>query len=401
MNLSRRSFLKGAAYAAGAAFGTRVLGGLRGGIEGVAKADGEAPALVIVYLRGGYNACFSSAGNLTGKFGVTASNVTALANGLIVDSATLGSLPDVAKTKMATIGVNHGLTDHDDNQMQKWWSKDNRSYVLRLAAAMGGDAPLKAAIVGDRRLPGARPPEANGTVTMQSVLDMEPTIAALGAAQSNERVPGRDVTAAVLERSAAMSKGLLERNKGSLVSLHEAYPTTSSVLRRPELRFSFPDLSSAYGLNGAMTVSSFASQIAAAELLVTAGANVVVAVDDDETWDSHGVPDSETDRNLMTTRIMPPLKTLVSRMMSDPQRNLVVAIFGDFARSLPDSDHQPNCAVTVMGKYVKAGSTGQVNASMAMPPNTPDIEGLWSYLAEVVKAPENPFGPNPHGLVLR
>src|SRR6185369_2709815 len=122
--------------------------------------------------------------------------------------------------------------------------------------------------------------------------------------------------------------------------------------------FSFDDLSNAYGLGGSPSVGEFKSEVAAAELMITAGENVVVAIDDD--WDSHGDTDGSEVRNAMNDRILPPLKTFIDRTMNDINLNVVVAIFGDFARSLPDSDHQPNCAVTVMGRYVKTGTTGRV-----------------------------------------
>lgn len=394
IHCSRRSFLKGAAWAAGAAIGTRLVGS-GAGWEGEARADGEKPALFIVYLQGGYNALFGSAGGLIGSFGVDQGNVEDLGNGLVIDSATLGTLPDIAKRKMATLGVAHGLTDHDDNQMQKWWSAGSRSYVLRLADALGGDAAIKAAIVGDGKIPGTSPPEGN--ITLQSIRDMDATVAALGASAADPRNPSREITAAALERAAAMSKGSIDSNPGSLVSLNEAYPTATAVLKKPLKAFSFNELSTAYGLDGT-SIGDWKSRVAAAELMITAGANVVVAIDDD--WDSHGDTDGGSVRSKMNERILPPLRSFIDRMMNDADRNVVIAIFGDFARSLPGSDHQPNCAVSVMGKYVRTGTTGKVDNTVNMAAGTPDIPQMWAYFAAALKAPTNPFGANPHALVL-
>jgi hypothetical protein len=53
-----------------------------------------------------------------------------------------------------------------------------------------------------------------------------------------------------------------------------------------------------------------------------------------------------------------------------------------------------------MGRYVKTGTTGRVDAQVNMQPGTPDILQMWAYLAAVLKAPASPFGPNPHSLVL-
>src|SRR5262249_8636342 len=163
----------------------------------------------------------------------------------------------------------------------------------------------------------------------QSIRDMDATIAALGAAQSDPRVPGRDITGNALARSAAMSKTSLDSNPTSLVSLKEAYPTATAVLKKPLKPFSFSDLSDAYGLAGKTTVDDFASRVAAAELMITAGANVVLALDDDGNgiWDSHGDRDGSVVRDRMNQNIIPSLKTFLDRMLNDADRNVVVAVF--------------------------------------------------------------------------
>lgn len=393
--VTRRSFLKGLTYGAGAAIGTRLVGAGRGW-EGEAKADDEKPALFCVYLRGGYNALFSAAGGLKGSFGVDDGNIEDRQNGLVIDAATYGTFSEAIKSKMATLGVAHNLTDHDDSQMQKWWSSDSKSYVLQLADALGGDAAIKAAIVGNDNVPGVKTPE-NG-VTLQTIADMDATIAALGAAENDPTVPSRAIAAAALERSAVMSKTALDGNPLSLQSLNQGYPTASTLLRKPLRPFSFEKLNNDYQLDGSKSVDDWKSRVAAAELMITAGANVVIAVNDG--WDSHGDTNGDDVRNHMNDEILTPLKKFFENMWADASRNVVVCVFGDFARSLPGSDHQPNCAVTVMGKYVKGGSTGNVDKTVNMKPGTPDIPGMWAYLNEVLKSPTKPFGANPHALVL-
>lgn len=393
--ISRRSFIKGLTYGAGAAIGTRLVGSGHGW-EGEAKAADEKPALFCVYLRGGYNALFSAPSGMKGSFGIDDGNIEAIANDLFIDAPTYGTLDPKVKTKLATIGVAHNLTDHDDSQMQKWWSSQSKSYVLQLADALGGDAAIKAAVLGNDNVPGIKTPE-NG-VTLQTIADMEATIAALGAAQNNERNPDRAITAAALERAALMSKGTLDNNPSSLLALNQGYPTASALLRKPTKPFSFAKLNQDYGLNDSTSVDDWKSRVAAAELMITAGANVVIAIDDG--WDSHGDTSGNEVRNKMSNDILPPLKKFFENMWAEADRNVVVCVFGDFARSLPGSDHQPNCAVTVMGKYVKSGSTGNVGKDVNMKDNTPDIPGMWAYLNEVLKSPTKPFGANPHALVL-
>ncbi len=103
---------------------------------------------------------------------------------------------------------------------------------------------------------------------------------------------------------------------------------------------------------------------------------------------------------MMGQRILPPLNTFVSRLVGATGRNVVVTIFGDFARSLPGSDHEGNLTATVIGKYVKGGTTGRVASDVSLAPGVPGIQEYWSYLAAVTQCPTQPFGANPHTTIL-
>ena len=59
---------------------------------------------------------------------------------------------------------------------------------------------------------------------------------------------------------------------------------------------------------------------------------------------------------------------------------------------LNESGHATGVSATVMGKYVRAGTTGKVNANVALPPGTPSGDALWAYLAKTVRVPGQPFG---------
>jgi hypothetical protein len=97
---------------------------------------------------------------------------------------------------------------------------------------------------------------------------------------------------------------------------------------------------------------------------------------------------------------MPGLRLFLTRMMADPTKNVVTVIMGDFSRSLPGSDHQPNLTATVFGKYVKPGTTGRVAANVGLPAGTPAVPGLYAYLAALLKVPGTPFGANPHTSII-
>ena len=412
-SFSRRGFLKGLAVAGGLAAGTRLAGG---SWLPEASAAPERSALLCVFLEGGYNALFCSAGSFTGSgaFGCAAGNVSNLGSGLIVDKASLGSVNAFSKAHMASIGIRHGISAHAPARLTSWTTNGSRNYAVALAAAMGGSAPIKAAMVGDGILNVPNAP-AEGGVSFQKISDMESTIRALGGGAPDPRVPDRQIAAAVLERTKRMSQARLDQNKVQLASLNDGYDTAIDTLKKPVQAFDFNALAAAYGHPASSTAidntgggpgvagtnaggNGFRSKMVAAELMINAGSNVVVVKD--ARWDTHSDNSGAQVRGAMNARIMPPLKVFLDRMMNRTDLNVVVALFGDFSRSLPGSDHQPNLTATVIGKYVKQGTTGKVDANVGLAAGTPSIPQFWAYLAAVTKTPGTPFGANPHALVL-
>ena len=394
---SRRDLIRGAGAAAAAA----ALGAPR---LAFAQAT-EKPAVLLIFLRGGYNALFGSADSFvsTNTFNLTGSNTTNLGNGLVVDSATFGTnLPVIARQSMATIGINHGISSHDPAQLADW-SDGSRSYALMLANAIGGTAPIKAAVLGSAFPPGPRP--AEGGVSMQQVSDLGSTIQALQGSTADPNVPTRATAVAALTAARTISGAPLQANPVSLKSAREAYDTSINVLQQQQSAFSYATIAQAYGVSATSTaVNSFRMQMVAAELMTLSGANVMMAVNGG--WDTHGDTSGNNVRNMMNTNILPGLSTYLSRMRAISGRNVIAAIFGDFARSLPGSDHARAVSATVIGKYVRVGTTGRMNVGSAssgpsLPAGSPNVPAFWSYLASVAKAPTNPFGANPHsGLVL-
>src|SRR4051812_17669666 len=120
---SRRGLLQGAAGLAGGVAASNLLA--TGGSFLAGRAFGqlapEKPALLCVFLNGGFNSLFCSADSFVGAgtFGVTSSNSTALGNGLVVDN-TFNTMPAFAKTHMAAIGIRHGLSSHGAAQTADW-----------------------------------------------------------------------------------------------------------------------------------------------------------------------------------------------------------------------------------------------------------------------------------------
>src|SRR6187402_2423069 len=196
MKISRRSWLQGFGMLTGAAIGSRLLGEA----EGTANAAPAATksAVVSIYLEGGFNALFTSADSFAanGSFGVSSSNAQSVGNGLVVDAKSIGTLGDWALGHMAAIGNNHGLSAHPAAQASNF-SDGTQSYIVQLAAAIGGAAAFKAVALGD--LPPGSAPAVNGT-SLQLLRSMDDVATALGL-NAAANAPGRAATANALSRA--------------------------------------------------------------------------------------------------------------------------------------------------------------------------------------------------------
>ena len=302
---------------------------------------------------------------------------------------------------MAAIGVRHGLSAHPAAQ-RAMWHDGARSYPIALSRALGGDAAIRCCAVGNMPPGGAH--TAVGDVSFQQVRDLSTTIAALGGVTS-ANAPDRALAASGLEAAQRMSKRSLDANPASARTLAEGYPASVAMLRQEQQAFDYTEMASAYGLvpdaagRYPTVANSFVKQVLGAELMIRAGANVVVV--NSPGWDTHGDVTGQEVRTMMKERkIIATLRTFTDRTMAMEGRNVVTVIMGDFSRSIPGSNHQANLTATVIGKQVKLGTTGKVNRDVALPVGTPGIKGLWAYIAAAAGAPEAPFGANPHGLIL-
>ena len=399
---SRRNFLRQLAIGAGA-LGMSRLPGVRLFGDAVAAPGAEPPALFIFCKVGGYNALFGSAGSFTSTnaFGCTPTNVKRIGtSNLIVDGPTFGTFAAPVLDHMASIGVRHGLSGHNMARIAMLF-EGAQSRLVKLSTVLPSNAAVRCVALGE--MPGGIHP-ASGGVSLQLVRDLSTTIAALGGSTTLGG-PARAPSANAILAAQAMSQTTLTANPTSGRSLIDGYPASAAQLQQATPPLDYAGLAAAYGVaagtNGSLptAVTSTTMQIMGAELMIKAGANVVVA--SQHGWDTHGDDNGSVVRNkLIGDKTLAALRTFTQRTIAMTNRNVVTVIMGEFSRSLPGSNHQPNLTATVIGKYVKLGTTGRVDADVNLPLGTPGIDGFWAYLAAVLGASGQPFGANPHPLVL-
>ncbi len=398
--IGRRSLLQAMGVGAGAVVGTRLAG--RSLIESAHAQTAEKSAVLVIHTSGGYNSLFPSAGSyLTdGTFGVNNGNVQDLGGGLIVDRLLAGTdgaqlLPNAIMSKnMASVGLFHRSSSHGVAQ-SLGLAKGTMNLPLQLAAAMGGPGTILAARVGRQGLPGDNTPAQTAGLAFQPVLDMSTTISALAGGDGVDR----NIAKNMITEAQEMSKNRVAASPNSLTTVNDGYGTILKTLTEKS-SVDFKAIPGAYG--AATNVTDFKSQMAAAELMIRAGTNVVFARNDG--WDSHGDTNGNNVRTRMTQQILPALGTFIRRMNDatlSPNMNVIVVILGDFARSLPGSDHANGVVATIVGKYIKTGSSfGTVTNRVQFDPNAPDGLGFWSLVAAAAKVKTNPFSANPHTKVL-
>lgn len=393
---SRRWFLQAASIGTGLVVGTRLAGTSL--LGRAAAATPEPTSIVTIWLDGGLNAIFTGADAFSGTaFGVTANNVTAM-GAVIVDNAVGNAIPAAIRGQVASVGIRHGISDHG-NAQRSMFASAGKSAPLVLANAIGGNAAIKAAVVGGSTLPGGGNPAPVGGVSLQPVNDMKATIEAVAGAAPAANTVDREGAAKGMIAAQAMSKNATAKNATSLASVNQGLDSSIATLQKPVQPFNVQEFNTAYRLNGT-AVNNFAAKMAAAELMVRSGTGYVAAIDGG--WDSHGDAQGTSVRNMFTQRIATPLQTFLTRVVAGGagDRNVIVALIGDFSRSLPGSDHQANLSALVIGKKFKNATTGKTDARVSLPAGTPSIDGFWSLLAAAAKVDTNPFGANPHTTLL-
>lgn len=392
MKFNRRQLLTGIGAAA---FGSYLP-------DGILRAEvaKERSALVVIHLSGGYNALFSSPDAFIDKFfGVNRNTIADLGNGLHVDKM-FDRFGDFAKNHMATIGIDHGISGHFVGRVANY-SFGAENPLMMIASHLGGDAAIKAAAMGPKGFHG--PSKIYQGVSLQTMTDMQVALETVGSIPAADGSPDRALATAGLGFAKEFSSSRFAKNPAMLKQQIEGLDAGIATLAQPtQASLDYDGIRAAYGVETTKIATlDFAAQIAAAELMIRAGTNVV-AIADNQNWDTHGAAGGVKDREMMG-RILPSLKTFTDRMLNLQGMNVVVVLTGEFARSTPGSNHAACTAATVMGRHVKKGTTAQMNSNATLK-NVGFKRGypeFWAYISEALQSEDlsKTFGKNTHGLI--
>lgn len=414
-HLSRRGLLKGALAIGGAAAGSRIVGPwVRD-----AEAAVEQSHFVHIFFHGGLNALFAGCAQpLRGKFSVTDTNIVPVGNGVFTDKATFGTFPKFALDHWAGIGLRHGDANHTVPENRNGGGEmaivrnGRNCYLTQLAAAMGGDSSFKAVLFGRRSQDYGvyQPwPAVDGT-SLQRVANLRDALSAVGAETPDPNAPDRGRLASTLEASQDISTRHIATNPGRLASLGESYDAAVDVLRKPlPPPVTFDEVNKAYGLGGRSAIvpgaaTSFAAQLAGAEIMIrAAGSNVIHLSDFEPMWDFDANVNGPRSRDRFlgsgTYSRLAPIRTFLERMLNFPGKNVVVAISGEFVRETTGHGHGAGVVAAVFGKNIKQGLSYPVNGQARFAAGTPGSMGFWAGIAAACKVPGQPFGANPHALL--
>ena len=386
--LTRRDLLKASA----AGLGAMSAGGLNP-LVWTPQALGQGAAhgnhVLIIHLVGGYSASFGSAGSfMNSNFGgINGNNTIDLGNNLVVHNS-FAPLSDFAKANMATVGMQHGSSNHVQARNLSHVVGNNVGAPLQLAASMGGPAANKFVSAGTGAM--GMTGNIDGTA-VQRVNDMQSAIDALGGGAPDPTMPDRGLAGLGISESAKQSVTNIKGNPISLASLGNGYQAAVDTLTKPAKPFNPAELMQDYQLNGTR-VNSFASKIALAEVMFRSDTNVVY-VQDVNTWDNHGDPGMNRVFNKMRNSIIPPIATFTNRVFGQDgngdlgtNRNVTVVLLGDFCRRPANSNHGSGNAVTVFGHNGRSGTNGNVDAQGRLPNGTGNPAAFWAYIGRLAKS---------------
>ncbi len=407
MSFNRRDFVKSCS----AMLGATVLGGFP---NSAWAQSAKKSKVLLIGLPGGMSPFLGNAASFVG---------TGWGGRAVTSNSEVSWDTQVFSPIMATaapfFGVAGGLGSGSHDGAKNFWYENNdinKAFAVSLANAIGGTSPLKVAGVGPDRIPEQR---------YEQVTNISSFLQLIGNSVQQNTVPGATpaspnykMEADLLKASKDLGDIILKNNLRSLnsASLGSSgiYDLAQKLVTNPPLAAGTGPAATAtvavnptaimndYGITSPIITGSMNSKLAAAEILLRSGLNVVSVVDAGGTsaWDTHDDNDGSRARTLYTA-IVPALATFCRRMLGTPDMNVTIVFLSEHSRITEKSNHGPHTAVPIFSDSLFAGrSTGICNSGgfLANPQPEQTVRAL---VAELAKVSVNPFGANTHSRLIR
>ena len=382
--LNRRQFIQGVSAVGAASLM---------GIPRIASAqvDGKESVLLWIFMNGGYAPTQTSAASFIGnaplvRFGCTADNMT-VRDEVSFLTANFGQLPEKALSRLACIG-SIGASNH--NSGKHFWEGSEGPTVQTLAAAMGGNAAIKAAKVGDVT---GSPGGSSRGVSLEQVNSMSTALETLTGKGQIILPDQRPIVGKLLNSSYLASKPLFDRNPNNLKALASGYENLINSMSSPVDEVNQAEITMAYA--GAQD-GGLSQKLGVAEALFRSGVKVVCVGEGAGTyWDTHDDNDGSRQKayfSLMT----PGLTTFCNRMLGTTKYNVTIAFVSEHSRIPLISNHGPHLSTIIISDNAIGGkSTGITDNEGLVYDADKKPEKVWkAALGELcgLTGSANPFG---------
>ena len=399
MSYDRRNFLKSMTAALGAST-------LVPYAHPLLAQSAKTSKVLLIGLHGGMSPFLGNAGAFAGT-GWGGRQVTT--NGQVSwDTEVFGSLMAEAAPYFGVAG-SLGSGSHDGAK-NFWYVNNNinQAFPVLLANAIGGNSTIKVAGVGPDRIPEQRYEQITN---ISSFLDLVGNSTQQNQATTSS--PNYQLQADLLLQAKKLSGTVIDKSPTNLNSallgitgVHENALMLVNNPPSPEqpapVTVNPQAIMSDYGINSPVIGRDMASKLAAAEILLRTGVNVVSVVDEGGTskWDTHDDNNGSRGRQLYSN-IVDSLETFCRRMLGSSTMNVTVVLLSEHSRITEKSNHGPHTAVPIFSDRIVGGqSTGVTNSGGFILNRQPE-QALRALVADLAMVGVNPFGTHGHSSLMR
>jgi hypothetical protein len=381
----------------------------------VAMVNGKPSRLLLIMMNGGYAPMMTSAASFVNNsaaemsFGFSVNEAAKpfeaiqLEGGgdgeVTIDTETWGNgvLGTKIYERFACIGA-VGASNH--NSAQHLWDGPEGGLPQALAAAMGGNSPIKAAAINGPA--GSNTAKDVGGVSLEGVSSLESALATLNGAGNILPKEHRPVMGDAVRRTYNQVKDFGFNHRENLGSLLAGYQALSASYDAPPAEVSADEINGAYAGTGTL-----GGNLKIAEGLFRSGVSVVCVGEGGGTvWDTHDDNDGSRSRALFAA-MTAGLSKFGERMLGRDDMNMTIVCMSEHSRIPLISNHGPHLSTIVISDNVYPGLSTGVTDRGGLIPDADALKPVQSWKAAVGEmvglfGAANPFGAAPqHQKILK